>query len=166
MSVLYLVIALVAVQRLGELFYAQRNTQALRARGAIEYASWQHPLFIALHASWLLSLALFVPAHQIPNWYLIALFFALQGLRVWVIASLGPAWTTRIISLPGTPLVRSGPYRLMRHPNYAIVAAEIAVLPLAFGALTLALVFSLLNAVLLAVRIRAEEDALASRYSP
>jgi methyltransferase len=165
MRVLYVVLALVAIQRLAELAYANRNTRALLARGASEYASWQHPLFIGLHASWLLSLLFFVPTGQPPNWYLIAVFFALQGLRVWVIATLGAAWTTRIISLPEAPLVRAGPYRLMRHPNYAIVAAEIAVLPLAFGAVKLALIFSVLNAALLAVRIRAEEEALASRYS-
>lgn len=165
MSVLYVVLVLVAIQRLVELLYAQRNTRALLARGALEYAPWQHALFVALHAGWLIALAAFVPSQRPPNWYLLTFFALLQGLRVWVIASLGPAWTTRIVSLPGAPLVRSGPYRWMRHPNYAIVAAEIAALPLAFGALAIAVVFSTLNAALLAVRIRAEEDALASRYS-
>jgi len=165
MSVLYVVLVLVALQRAIELFYAQRNTRALLERGATEYAPQQHPFFIALHAVWLLSLLVFVKSQQPPNWYLLGIFSVLQGLRVWVIATLGPAWTTRIISLPSAPLVRSGPYRLMRHPNYAIVVAEIAVLPLAFGAVAIAVVFSGLNAVLLALRIRAEEDALANRYS-
>jgi methyltransferase len=80
-----------------------------------------------------------------------------------VVASLGPYWTTRIITLPDAPLVRRGPYRFLRHPNYVVVAAEIAVLPLVFGAWPIALVFSLLNAVMLAWRIRIEEQALASR---
>jgi len=166
MSILYVVLALVALQRIVELRYAQRNTNALLARGAVEYAAWQHPFFIALHAAWLISLLLFVSPRQPPNWYLLALFVLLQGLRVWVIATLGSAWTTRIVSLTGAPLVRSGPYRWIRHPNYAIVAAEIAVLPLAFGVGAIAVVFSILNAGLLAARIRAEEEALASRYSP
>lgn len=87
----------------------------------------------------------------------------LQVLRVWTVASLGGYWTTRVISLPGAPLVRHGPYRFLRHPNYAIVCAEIAVLPLAFGAVELAIVFSILNAALLSWRIRVEERALASR---
>ncbi|HVA28514.1 MAG TPA: isoprenylcysteine carboxylmethyltransferase family protein [Candidatus Baltobacteraceae bacterium] len=165
MSVLYVVLALVAIQRIAELAYAERNTRALLARGASEYAPWQHPFFVALHAAWLLALLAFVPAHQPPHWALIAVFFVLQGLRVWVLATLGPAWTTRIISLPGAPLVRSGPYRWIRHPNYTIVAAEIAVLPLAFGAVAIATVFTVLNAALLVLRIRAEEEALASRYS-
>ena len=165
MSALYVVLALVALQRLAELVYAERNTRTLLARGASEFARWQHPLFVALHAGWLLALLAFVPAHRSPQWALIALFFALQGLRLWVLASLGPAWTTRIISLPEAPLVRSGPYRWMRHPNYAIVVAEMAVLPLAFGAVAIAVVFSILNAALLVMRVRAEEEALASRYS-
>jgi len=87
----------------------------------------------------------------------------LQGLRVWVLATLGRYWTTRIITLPGAPLVRRGPYRWLRHPNYVVVAGEIAVLPLAFGAWQIAVVFSLANALVLWIRIRSEERALATR---
>jgi methyltransferase len=163
--VLYIVLALVALQRLVELIHAERNTRALRTKGAEEYALWQHPLFVLLHAAWLVAMLVFISPAQPANWYLLAVFVVLQALRAWVIATLGPFWTTRIISLPGAPIVQSGPYRWMRHPNYAIVVAEIAVLPLAFGAVTIALVFSILNAGLLALRIRAEEDALAHRYS-
>lgn len=166
MSVLFIVLALVALERGVELLYARANARRLLARGGVEYARWQHPLFVALHLAWLLWLALFVPAGTAANGPLLALFGALQIARVWVLATLGPYWTTRIISLPGAPLVRRGPYRWMRHPNYAIVVLEIAVLPLAFGAPLAALVFSLLNGALLAVRIRAEEAALSSRYSP
>jgi len=82
---------------------------------------------------------------------------------MWVIITLGPYWTTRVITLPGAPLVRKGPYRLMRHPNYAIVVAEIAVLPLTFGAWTIAIVFSVLNALLIAHRISLEDAGLAER---
>jgi methyltransferase len=93
---------------------------------------------------------------------LLALFVLLQFGRVWVIRTLGGRWTTRIIVKPGAPLVRSGPYRLLNHPNYLVVALEIAVLPLVFGLWQIAIVFSLLNAIILAVRIRAENGALRS----
>ena len=92
-----------------------------------------------------------------------AAFLALQAARVWVLATLGRYWTTRIITLPDAPLVRRGPYRFVRHPNYLIVAAEIAVLPLVFGAWQIALVFSILNLLLLSHRIRRENAALAGR---
>ena len=163
--ILYTVLALVAVQRLIELIYAERNTKALRARGAIEVAAWQHPWFVVLHASWLIAISVFVAPSATPNWVLLALFFLLQLARLWVLASLGPYWTTRIITLPGAPLVRRGPYRFMRHPNYAIVVAEIAILPVAFGAWWIAIVFSAMNAALLTLRIRAENHALLPRRS-
>ncbi len=168
MSALYAVLTVVAAQRVGELIYAERNTQRLRARGAFEVAAWQHPLFVALHAAWLLSLLIFVSPNTTPNWWLVGAFFVLQLARIWVLATLGPYWTTRIITIPGAPLVRRGPYRFFRHPNYTIVVLEIALLPLAFGAWRLALIFTLLNALLLAVRIRAEEKALTDRrlYQP
>ncbi len=104
-----------------------------------------------------------MPASAPVFWPLLAVFALLQAARLWVIASLGRYWTTRIITLPGAPIVRRGPYRWLRHPNYAIVAAEIAVLPLAFGAWPIAVVFSGLNALLLRHRIRLEEQALAPR---
>ena len=84
----------------------------------------------------------------------------LQALRIWVIATLGRRWTTRIIVLEGAPLVRRGPYRFLAHPNYVVVGAEIAVLPLMFGLIWSAVVFSALNALILFVRIRAENAAL------
>lgn len=166
MSVLAIVLALVVVQRLGELVYAARNTRALKARGAIEYGARHYPLIVALHAAWLLSLAMFVPWQTAPNWYWLGLLVLLQAARIWVVASLGPHWTTRVIVLPGSPLVRRGPYRWISHPNYCVVAAEIAVLPLAFGAWRIALVFTLLNAAILAWRVRVEAEALGYRKIP
>ncbi|HTU82440.1 MAG TPA: isoprenylcysteine carboxylmethyltransferase family protein [Candidatus Acidoferrales bacterium] len=163
MSVLWLVLGLVALQRVAELSYARRNTAALLARGGIEAGAAQYPWFVALHAAWLASMALFVPASAVPNWWLLGLYALLQIARLWVVASLGPFWTARVITLPNAPLVRSGPYRLVRHPNYLVVALEIAVLPLAFGALVIALVFSVLDAVLIGWRIRVEDDALSAR---
>lgn len=158
-----LIVLLVAAQRLGELVLANRNTARLLARGAVEMGAGHYPLFPLLHGSWLLALLLLVPAQAPIHAGLLLLFLLLQAGRVWVIATLGRFWTTRIITLPGAPLVRRGPFRLVRHPNYLIVAGEIAVLPLALGAWELALLFSLLNAALLAYRIRVEEAALAPR---
>jgi len=163
MSVLYVVLCLVALQRGIELFYAAATTKRLLARGAVESGAAQYPFFILLHGAWLAGIALFVPPATQPNWWLLGIYAALQLLRVWTIASLGSHWTTRIITLPGAPLVRRGPYRFLRHPNYAIVCLEIAVLPLAFGAIPIAIVFSILNAALLTWRIRVEEGVLASR---
>ena len=158
-----IVVLLVALQRLAELAYAARNTRALLARGAVEIGARHYPLFVLLHGGWLAALFLLVPADAPVSWPLVWLFVLLQLGRVWVVATLGPYWTTRIITLPGAPLVRRGPFRLVRHPNYLVVTGEIAVLPLAFGAWELALAFSAANAALLRHRIRVEEGALAPR---
>jgi len=159
-SVLWIVLVLVALQRGVELVYARRNERRLRKRGGIEVGASHYPLIVALHVAWLAGMALFIPPSTPPNWWLLGLFAALQVGRVWVIASLGPHWTTRVVTVPGAPLATRGPYRFVRHPNYVIVAAEIAVLPLAFGADTIAIVFTALNATLLALRIRVEDRAL------
>ena len=160
MTLAVLVLALVTLQRLGELALARRNTARLREAGAVEVGAGHYPLVVAVHAAWLAGLWLLAPPLP-PSLPWLAAFAVLQVLRVWVLASLGRRWTTRILVLPGAPLVRRGPYRLMAHPNYAIVVGEIAVLPIAFGLYGYALVFSLLNAAILAIRIKAETDALA-----
>jgi methyltransferase len=162
MTPLYWIVLAVGAQRLAELALSRRNERRLIALGGIERGAGHYPVLAALHAAWLVSMPLALPADSQVDWRLIGLFAALQLGRYWVIASLGVHWTTRIITIPGSALVRRGPYRFLRHPNYLIVAAEIAVLPLAFGAWTLALVFSLLNAVVLAHRIRVENAALAA----
>ncbi|MBI4183903.1 MAG: hypothetical protein HY521_07915 [Proteobacteria bacterium] len=159
----HLVVALVALQRLAELAYARRNTRRLLAEGGVEAGAGHYPLIVLLHAGWLAALALLVPADEPVRWPALLAFLALQPLRLWVLVALGRRWTTRIITLPGAPLVRSGPYRFFRHPNYALVAAEVALLPLAFDALAIAAVFSALNLALLAWRVRIEERALAAR---
>ena len=163
MSLFHIVLGLVVLQRLGELAVAARNTRNLRAAGAIELDAGGYPLFVLLHAAWLLSLAVLVPASAAPSWPLLAVFAALQLGRLWVIASLGRYWTTRIIVPPDRPPVSRGPYRFLRHPNYLIVIAEIAILPLAFGAIGIAAVFSAANLALLARRVVIEERALAPR---
>jgi methyltransferase len=154
-----IILALVTLQRLGELWLSNRNTRRLLANGAREVARAHYPLIVAVHVLWLATLWWFAPGQPV-NAFWLALFVLLQLGRIWVIATLGPRWTTRIIVLPDAPLVRNGPYRFLDHPNYAVVAGEIAVLPLAFDLWQVALVFTILNAVVLAIRIRQENRAL------
>ncbi|MGB8907674.1 MAG: isoprenylcysteine carboxylmethyltransferase family protein [Candidatus Cybelea sp.] len=163
MSILWIVLALVALQRALELIYSARNTKRLRELGGIELGAVQYPFIVILHAAWLASMAIFIPHATIPNWWLLGIYALLQPLRVWTIATLGPYWTTRIITLPDAPLVRRGPYRIFRHPNYVVVCAEIFILPFAFGAVEIAILFSFFNAALLSWRIRVEERALIAR---
>ena len=166
MSGVLVIVLLVGLLRIGEVLYAQRNARALIARGGVEIGSAHYPLFFLLHGAWLLAILWVVPADAAIRWGWLGLFLLLQLGRLWVVASLGPYWTTRVITIPGEPLVRRGPYRFLRHPNYLVVAIEIAVLPLVFDAWPLSLVFSLLNGALLAWRIRVEDQALASRRAP
>jgi methyltransferase len=162
MTLAGLILGLVTLQRLGELVLSKRNTDRLRAQGAYEVAAGHYPLIVALHAAWLAGLWYLVVYRAVDSvsWVWLGVFAILQLLRVWVIATLGPRWTTRIIVLPGVPLVATGPYRFVAHPNYCVVAAEILVLPLVFGLVWYGLAFSVFNAVALWVRIRAEEAAL------
>jgi methyltransferase len=157
-----IVALLVAAQRLGELAYARRNTKRLMAAGGIEHGAGHYPLIVALHGGWLAALFALVPPEAPADWRLLACYGLLQLGRLWVIASLGARWTTRVIALPGARHVRRGPYRFLRHPNYLIVALEIPLLPLAFGAWQVALGFGLANLALLAHRIRVEDRALAN----
>lgn len=158
------VLGLVVGQRLGELLIARRNTINLLRQGALEFGAAHYPYIVALHAAWLAALTGWIVLRAPPvNMPLLILFAGLQGVRIWILWALGPFWTTRVISLPGAPLVKRGPYRIIRHPNYVLVALEIAVLPLAFGAWQIAAVFSLLNAAVLTVRIKVENAVLASR---
>jgi methyltransferase len=159
----YAIAAAVALQRLVELRYAERNTKALLAGGAVETGRNHYGFIVALHAAWLVAIAVLLPSPTPIKWGWLGLFVVLQAARVWVIWSLGPYWTTRIITPKDAPLVRRGPYRFLKHPNYVIVACEIFVLPLVFGELAVALTFSLLNGLVLAWRIREEETALAPR---
>jgi methyltransferase len=162
-SPLVWILALVAAQRLVELMVAASNTRRLLARGAREVGRAHYPLFVLLHASWLVAIVLTTPLDRQPYWWLIGVFIVLQLLRVWVVATLGPYWTTRIITLHAAPIVRGGPFRFVRHPNYWVVVGEIAVLPLAFGNWPVALIWTLLNALLLRHRIRVEMGALSNR---
>lgn len=153
------VLTFVTLQRGAELVLARRNTHRLLARGAFEVSPGHYPLIVLVHAAWLAGLWILAPAIP-PNPALIALYALLQAARLWVLATLGERWTTRIIVLPGAPLQQAGPYRFVSHPNYCVVAAEILLLPCAFGLFAFAAVFTALNAAVLAIRIRAEDRSL------
>ncbi len=161
MSWLYAIVAAVALQRLAELALSRRNTRRLLARGGVETGAGHYPVLVAVHAGWLGALVLTVPGDAPAQMIPLVLYAALQAVRYWVIRALGENWTTRIITVAGRTPVRHGPYRYMRHPNYAVVAGEIALLPLVFGAWQIALIFTALNGLVLAHRIRIENAALA-----
>jgi methyltransferase len=158
------VLVFVTLQRVAELLYAHRNESQLRTRGAIEHAPEHYWAIVTLHSAWLAGLWLLAPQQPI-NLFWLMIFIGLQGLRLWVLATLKERWTTRIIVLPGAPLIKTGLYRLMPHPNYAIVAGEVFCLPMAFGLHAYAILFSLMNAYVLAIRIRAENRALRAAGS-
>jgi methyltransferase len=147
------------VQRLAELWWAKANEARLMASGGIEYGHSHLPLMILFHAAWMAGLWLLAYDRPVEPFFL-ALLVVLQIARFWVLATLGRRWTIRIIVVPGERLVAQGPYRLLRHPNYAVVTGEIAAVPLALGLPAYALIFSVLNAGMLAIRITAENAAL------
>jgi len=159
----YLFIGIGIFQRLAEVVYAQMNTRALLARGAVEVGRNHYPVMIALHVSWFVAVVLMLPHPPPIYWSAVVIVCLTQFVRLWTLHTLGPYWTTRIITLPEAPVMTNGPYRFMRHPNYAIVVIEIAAFPLVFGEVAVAVVFSILNAAMLYWRIREEDGALESR---
>jgi len=157
------VIAWVVTARLVELVHARRNTRRLLAEGGEEHYPGHYPLFFLLHGGWIVAIAVFARPPAVPELPLAVLFALSQLARFWVFVTLGRWWTTRIISAPHFPRIAHGPYRFIRHPNYAVVVTEIAILPLLLGAPWVALVFSVLNAMLLTLRIRLENRVLTRR---
>ena len=154
-----LLLLFVTLQRGAELVYARSNERRLRAAGAVEVGAAHYPLIVSLHAAWLLTLWLTGWNRELqPAWT--ALYLVLQLGRVWVLATLGRRWSTRVFVIPGETLVARGPFRFVRHPNYLVVACEIIVLPLALGLPWLALVFGAANLAVLWWRIRVEGSAL------
>ncbi|MGW0670189.1 isoprenylcysteine carboxyl methyltransferase family protein [Streptomyces sp. NPDC002746] len=157
----------VAGERLAELVVALRNTRWALARGGVETGRAHYPAMVALHTALLLGCLVEVrladrPFVPLLGWAMVAVVAAAQGLRWWCIHTLGHRWNTRVIVVPGLPLVTGGPYRLLRHPNYAAVTAEGLALPLVHGAWLTAALFTVLNAALMAVRVRCEEAALTT----
>lgn len=163
-SAIAALLVFVTLQRLSELLIARRNTRRLLAAGGHEIGAGHYPMMVALHGSWLLALwAAWLAGFGQGQPWAAGLYLLLQPLRFWTMASLGRYWTTRIIVVPGAALVRVGPYRFFRHPNYLVVVMEIALLPLALGLWPLALLFSLLNAAMLRHRLAIEGDSLRQR---
>lgn len=158
-----ILVGFVVVQRLVELVIANRNTRKLLSGGGQEHGKGHYPFFILLHGTWLIACAVAAVQAEAILWPAVIAFLFLQAGRVWVIATLGRYWTTRIITVRDAPLIASGPFRFVRHPNYIVVIGEIAALPIAFGAYEIAAVYSLANAVLLFHRIRIENAVLAPR---
>ena len=159
MSPAILFLAFIIVQRLSELVIAKRNTARLVAEGATEIGAGHYPAMVAMHAAWIAALVVFGWQNPVSiPWLLV--FVALQGLRLWILATLGPRWTTRII-ITDTPLVTAGPFRYLRHPNYILVVAEIIVAPMVLGLVWVAVLWTILNAAMLYVRIKAENAGLA-----
>jgi len=162
---LVLLAAVIVTQRITELRLARANERWARSQGAVEVGAAHYPAFFVLHTAWLAGWIIEAVlrgaalARGWPLWLIV--FLAAEGLRYWTIASLGRRWNTRILVLPGAPLVTGGPFRFLRHPNYLAVALELASVPLMFGAWVTALASSVANAVLLVgVRIPAEQGAL------
>ena len=154
-----------AVQRLFELVLARKNERRARARGAVERGEGHYLLIVALHTLWLVSTLVegLLRGPELPAFWPapLALFLLLQPVRYWAIFSLGHRWNTKILVLPGEKPLRRGPYRYLNHPNYVVVVVEILTFPLIFGAWITALFFTVLNAVVLSVRIREENRALS-----
>jgi methyltransferase len=158
-------LALIAAQRLGELILSRRNTALLMAKGGVEFGASHYLLMVGFHTAWLLGMVAFGWDHHVSRLWL-AVIVAMQVARFSVVRSLGQRWTTRIIVLPGVPPVKTGLYSLMRHPNYVVVAVEIAAVPLALGLREYALVFFVLHLLVLGIRIKAEDKALAWAANP
>jgi methyltransferase len=159
MTTATIILLLVTLQRLSELIIARRNTTALLANGAIEHGAAHYPVMVLLHASWLAGLWWFGWNASV-NWPLMYFYIALQAFRIWILATLGSRWSTRILTVPNEQLVVRGPYRFVRHPNYLLVLLEVPLLPLALGLNGFALLYGLLNIAMLVWRIRVEENAL------
>ena len=163
-AVLVLAVALVGVQRLIELVLARRNERRARARGAVERGRSHYLFIVALHSLWLLATLIegLLRGPELPALWPIplALFLLVQPLRYWALVSLGERWNTKILVVPGAKPIRRGPYKYLSHPNYVVVVVEILTFPLIFGAWVTALVFTVLNAAVLWVRVREENRAL------
>ena len=154
---------LILIQRGAEEIHSTRNTKALLARGAREEGASYYPVVAVAHLSWIAGLFFLIPPDAQTIWPLIGLYVVLQVARYWVIATLGPYWTHRIITTDDAPMVSSGAYRFVKHPNYAITVAETLLLPAAFSAVALALIMTAIWVAVVHYKIQLEEAALATR---
>jgi methyltransferase len=154
---------LLLLQRGLEELHSQRNTHALIAQGAVEAGRSYYPVVAVAHLAWIASIFFLIPADEPVIWTLLVLFLLLQILRYWVIGTLGRYWTHRIITLSGAPVVRAGPYRWLKHPNYAVTLAETLLLPWVFGAFALGVIMTAVWAAVIRYKIELEDAALAGR---
>ncbi|MFD5558939.1 isoprenylcysteine carboxyl methyltransferase family protein [Streptomyces sp. NPDC127068] len=164
---LVVLVAAVAAERVLELVVARRHSRWARAAGGVEFGSGHYPAMVAVHTLLLVGILLEVSLAQRPfvpvvGWAALGLVLLAQGVRWWCVSALGPRWNTRVIVVPGLPLVRRGPYRWLRHPNYVVVVVEGLALPLVHNAWTTALLFTVANGFVLAVRLRVENTALGA----
>ena len=158
-----LFIIFLIAQRVFELCISGRNEKWLLKHGAIEYGKEHYPYIVLLHTLFIVSLVteyVCLPGSKV-NWYFLCLFMILIAVKIWVISTLGTFWNTKIFKIPGTLPVSRGIYKYIRHPNYIIVICEIAIIPITFHLYYTAVLFSLLNAVMLTVRIKKENEILA-----
>ena len=161
----WIILIFITLQRIGELLWSHRNTKRLLALGAREYFPHHYWMIVTLHVSWLIMLfyKLSSVSYLLINWFFVGVFVVLTVFRLWVLISLGTYFTTRIISLHTDPLVKSGPYRWLKHPNYQVVKLEIICVPLIFGWWDIAILWGTLNFLILWHRVRREEEALEPR---
>lgn len=163
MSWAEIIIGIVALQRISEFIYARNNKFWLLQVGAEEVEGAHYPLIVALQCLWLITVFFAASPYKGPIWWLIGVYVAVQAFRYWAMISLRGFWTLQIIDVPHEPLIRTGPYRFLRHPNYAVVIAETAVLPLAFREPWVAVIFSIVNLALLAWLVTIEDRLLEAR---
>lgn len=158
-------IAFFILQRLSELIIARRNEKWLLSQGAIQYGQSHYPFMIALHTLFIISIIaeyVFRVAPQI-DWLVLVLFILVLSFKFWALSSLGKYWNTKIYRIPGVYPVKKGPYKVLKHPNYMEVVCEIAIIPLVFHLYYTAIIFSVLNSIMLVVRIRTENEVWAAK---
>lgn len=155
-------ILFVILLRIGELILSKKNEKWLLQNGAVEYGKKHYPFIVALHSLFFLSLIIEYYTQQTPSFSLLILlfYFLLLAFKVWILVSLGKFWNVKIFRIKNFPLIKEGPYKYFKHPNYIIVIAEIAIIPLVFHLYYTAIIFSLLNAIILTIRIKEENKAL------
>ena len=157
-----LFISFIILQRIGELLLSKRNEKWLLQNGAVEYGSHHYKFIVSLHILFIFSLIFeynFRPTSAF-SLFLLIFYFILLCFKAWVIFSLGKFWNTKIYHISNVPLIKNGPYKFIKHPNYLIVIGEIMVIPLVFGLYCTAVIFTVINGIMLCIRIKEENRAL------
>lgn len=163
----YIIISIVIIQRLTELLVAKKNEVWLRKQGAVEYGREHYKYIVLLHTMFFISMFIEYNIRgrhsefSVINYLFLVIFSILQLMRLWVLNSLGQYWNTKILRIPGYVLIKKGPYRYFKHPNYIIVVCEIIVIPMIFDLYYTAVIFTVLNAIILSVRIKEENKVLS-----